>query len=108
MVCIKGQSTHAAIVLCLPSWGHTGGQFEPTIVTLSTAERKTQMRRDFGTGRLIKNHVATTHPLCSGHAHIGIDSGARGEVKPCIVTVNAVKKVDNGGGIVQIENYEGL
>jgi hypothetical protein len=46
--------------------------------------------------------------LRSGNAHIGIDSGARGEVKPCIITINAIKKVDNGGGIMKIENYEGL
>jgi hypothetical protein len=66
------------------------------------------MRQDCGIQRSIKIHVATTHPLHSGDAHIGINSGAGSEVKPCIVTVNAVKKVDNGGGIVQCENYEGL
>ncbi len=52
----------------------------------------------------MKNRVTTTHPLRFGNAHIGINSGARGEVKPCIVTVNAIKKVENGGGIVKSEN----
>jgi hypothetical protein len=66
------------------------------------------MLQDCGTGRSIKNHVPTTHPLRSGDAHICINSDARGEVKPCIITINTIKKVDNGGGIVQIENYEGL
>jgi hypothetical protein len=71
-----------------PHWG----QFEPTIITTSTAERKAQMQQDCGSGRLIKNCVATTHPLHSSDAHIRIYSGARGEVKPCILTINAVKK----------------
>jgi hypothetical protein len=55
------------------------------------------------------NKPCRHHPSTALHdAHIGINSGARGEVKPCIVTINAIKKIDNGGGIVQSENYEGL
>jgi hypothetical protein len=99
---------NAAIVLYLPLRGRTGGQFEPTIITVSAAKRKTQMWQDCGTRKLLKNCVTITHLLNSGNAHIRINSGARGEVKPCMFTVNAIKKVDNGGGIMQCENYEGL
>jgi hypothetical protein len=70
----------------------------PSSPSVPPKENK-QLRQDCGTGRLIKNHVAATY--CSDDALIKVNSGARGEVKPRIVTVNAVKKVDNGGGIMQ-------
>jgi hypothetical protein len=89
MVRIKGQSKHAAIFLCLPLRGCTGGQFEPTILTVSGQKKNPNAARLWN-WKIDKNRVTTTHSLRSGNTHIGINSGARGEVKPHIVTVNAV------------------
>jgi hypothetical protein len=36
----KVSQLNAAIVICLPSRGCTGGQFEPAIITVSAAKRK--------------------------------------------------------------------